>query len=165
MLKWTAVNFAAKYFEIERSKNGRSFTSLGRIDNINSESESDYGFEDKNPLVQSYYRIKIINEDGKTHFSKTVFIDRTGMQGSILNVYVISNSLHINFNSKSEGKLNLTVINLYGQQLVNSAIFLKKGMNSFEKDIYNLPAGKYFIVLNDKDQKISKGFIKVQGIF
>lgn len=165
ILKWSCINSETKYFEIERSENGKTFYLFGKMAGNVNVSESYYSFEDKDPFIQSYYRIKVISEDGRINYTKTLHVNREGIQNANLQAYVSSNFLHLKFNSDADKKYEYTIINLYGQRLISGIIYSKKGNNSFEKNISGIPSGKYFIVLNNKNQKISQGFIKARSIF
>jgi hypothetical protein len=165
ILKWSCANSGPKYFEIERSENGKTFHLLFKMSDEGNASESDFNFEDKNPFIQTYYRIKVVSENGNFNYTKTLYANREGIQDTKLRAYVSSNVLHLKFNSNSEKKYEFTIINLYGQQVFNGTIYSKKGNNIFEKNISAIPSGSYFIVLHNKGQKISQGFVKANGIF
>jgi hypothetical protein len=77
VLKWyTLSEVNTDLFEIQRSKDGQTFETIGTVNaHLNSSQRIDYTFEDKNPLkTGSYYRLKSIDTDGSTELSKTIFI-------------------------------------------------------------------------------------------
>jgi hypothetical protein len=65
-------------YEIERSADGRSYTSVGSLPALyNNTSDGDYGFFDANPLSgTSYYRIKNNDLDGKSAYSIVLRVNR-----------------------------------------------------------------------------------------
>jgi len=67
-----------KTYEIERSGDGRSYTTVGSLPALyNNKAEGDYGFFDANPLAgTSYYRIKNNDLDGKSAYSIVMRVNR-----------------------------------------------------------------------------------------
>ncbi len=70
-LNWSvasAVNFDK--FGVERSANGQDFTDIGTIKS-KSNQVATYNFSDDKPLVgTNYYRLKMVDKDGKSTYSK-----------------------------------------------------------------------------------------------
>jgi CotH kinase protein/Lamin Tail Domain/Secretion system C-terminal sorting domain len=70
-------------YEIEYSFNAKSFLKIGEILAANTEN---YTFlHEKNESEISYYRLKIIEKDGKTNYSKVIAISQT--KNNLLKVY------------------------------------------------------------------------------
>ena len=71
LLDWSvasAINFDK--YGIERSADGKNFTSLGEIKS-KTNLKADYTFQDEKPLIgTNYYRLKMVDTDGKTRYSK-----------------------------------------------------------------------------------------------
>jgi len=67
-----------KNYEVERSADARSFTSVGSLPALyNNTTDGDYGFFDANPLSgTSYYRIKNNDLDGKSSYSIVIRVNR-----------------------------------------------------------------------------------------
>jgi trimeric autotransporter adhesin len=76
-LNWsTAEEYNSKEFEIERSYDGNTFVSIGSVlSQGNIAVETKYRFND-NTISQefNYYRLKMIDKDGKFTYSKVVLI-------------------------------------------------------------------------------------------
>jgi len=62
------------YFDVERSTDGRSFSSIGRVKGgKDGETERFYHFKDNAPFAgTSYYRIRQVDYDGKSSYSDVV---------------------------------------------------------------------------------------------
>ncbi len=72
-LKLAAETIPISYFEIERSIDGRNFTT---IETIQGNQVEYYSFVDKKAFASRlYYRLKIFNTDNKTTYSKTIPVD------------------------------------------------------------------------------------------
>lgn len=78
ILTWasaTEMNF--NYFEVERSSNGKDFTSIGKvIGNGTSKVRHDYALQDVNPLIgKNYYRLKSVDFDLYTEYFPLIMVD------------------------------------------------------------------------------------------
>lgn len=77
-LTWTsAEEINAKEFIIERSSNGYSYSSVGKLAaNGNKASGSNYQFHDASPNAGvNFYRLKMVDGNGKSEYSKILKID------------------------------------------------------------------------------------------
>ncbi len=78
LLTWkTASEDNTSHFEIERSADARIYTGIGRVTAAGySTTELKYQYTDSRPLTKNnYYRLKMIDQDGKFEFSRIVKID------------------------------------------------------------------------------------------
>ncbi|WP_353717978.1 T9SS type A sorting domain-containing protein [Dyadobacter sp. 676] len=75
-LSWqTASEINNKGFEIERSEDGRMFTSIGyEAGSGDTQTLKSYSFTDSQPLANSYYRLKQWDWDGSFRYSKIVWV-------------------------------------------------------------------------------------------
>ena len=76
LLKWFIPN-NINVFEILRSTDGATFTSIGSVkppygDNSN---QSSYSFTDNAPINEAYYRLKQIDKNGKEELSKIIHVN------------------------------------------------------------------------------------------
>lgn len=74
-LQWiTNAEINNDYFEIQRSRTGQNFESIGRMEGHgNHDSSFKYTFVDETPLIgQNYYRLKQNNFDGSFAYSKII---------------------------------------------------------------------------------------------
>jgi choice-of-anchor B domain-containing protein len=85
-VKWTTSSeINSKEFQIERSKDGFSFSKLGTVTAAGSSSTpTTYTFLDENtPSGTSYYRLKMIDKDGDFEYSEMVNVDILSLKGDI----------------------------------------------------------------------------------
>lgn len=67
------VNF--RYFDVQRSEDGISFTELGKVEAATGASAiKNYFFMDEKPLATNYYRLRSVDQNGKQAFSPIVKI-------------------------------------------------------------------------------------------
>jgi Secretion system C-terminal sorting domain len=77
LLEWaTATEFNSDKFVVQRSTNLKDFSDLGDIKSAgDSRQRLDYNFTDEAPLPGiNYYRLKQLDKDGTSGFSKTIAI-------------------------------------------------------------------------------------------
>ncbi len=88
-LNWiTAEESNMNHFEIERSENGRDFVSIGTMVSRNQFAQNSYFFDDKHPLRNiSYYRLKMIGNNGNIKFSKIISLQFSS--GSTVSLFPI----------------------------------------------------------------------------
>jgi hypothetical protein len=99
-ISWeTASEQEISKFVIERSQDGLSFGELTTLPSLgNSDSPQQYATTDLTPLVGvSYYRLKIINNQGKTLFSEIVKVEFATIKKSNIKLYPnpVNDVLHL----------------------------------------------------------------------
>lgn len=122
---------------IEKSSNGNTFTKVGTVLAYGNKGGF-YTFDDKQPGVY-YYRLQIVDKDGKTAYSETIKMN-THSTGNI-NIYPnpVVDNLTIQINNAqlvgtkatitdSRGNIQRTIILRWAVQTVN--------MNGLRRDIY-----------------------------
>lgn len=78
-LYWQTVTESNNlYFDIEKSANGNGFEMIGKVKGHgNSTMQQQYTFTDKKPFAKAnYYRLKQVDADGKSVYSKTIVINQ-----------------------------------------------------------------------------------------
>ena len=63
-----------KYYEIERSGDGRTYEKIGVINSTVTNGEATYSFTDSKPLNKNLYRIKQVDIDGKSSYSNIIVV-------------------------------------------------------------------------------------------
>lgn len=68
-------------FEVERSRDGgRIFQTIGRI--VAPGNKTQHSFIDEEPFAgENYYRLKVIDPQGKITYSKVIMVQQTGSEG------------------------------------------------------------------------------------
>lgn len=121
-ISWTSVQETnIDHYEIQRSKDAAGFEYIGRMMARNSGAlEQLYQLTDFKPLPgNNFYRIKIVEKDGKVSYSNVVLV----VNGSITAVIKIQPNLisgshtGIQFTNAPAGKFELTLYSLSGQRL------------------------------------------------
>lgn len=127
ILDWRTTNEEKfSHFEIEKSQNTSEFGVIGKVFG-SSEIKGFYNFTDINPKVGSvnYYRLRMIDTDGKTTFSKIISVQFDAATAYLLvenpvsdnEILVSTNTPNPNFTLTNSigNKISISVINL-GQE-------------------------------------------------
>lgn len=158
-LQWkTSMEENASHFVIERSADGTNFTPLHTVDaKGNSQVEVSYSKDDEHPLTgRSYYRLKMVDVDGKTEYS----VVRTVMLAIQPTAKIIGNPVQnvLQVLSSAPG-------NKGGWEIINPAgQVIKKGtltQGRMEINVSALPAGSYWLRLEIDRHIETQSFIKL----
>ena len=164
LLKWTALQEKlGNYYEIQRSDDNREYKTIGRISSVKTSSENtDYEFEDKDPSLLSYYRIKHTDNGGQSFYSKIVLLRRGNSNGVLVELpNPVRNLLNLRLTTTSADNVGITIMNLMGQAVLTDRIKCVKGANLYTKSLSNLPAGNYYLLLRSDEIQSVTPFVKL----
>ncbi|WP_462254775.1 PQQ-dependent sugar dehydrogenase [Ferruginibacter sp.] len=154
-LNWqTADENAVLQFEVEYSNDGVVFKNAGVIAAKN-ESPSAYLFRHyiQNDLL--YYRLKMLNKDGKIEYSNTIIIkNKTTVKEKIINSYN-GNSRIIWLNIPPDEKVDFQLFNLNGQNIIS----IKNYQNNAIINLQKIPSGIYVGKIILKGEAVSEKII------
>ena len=161
MLQWQTATESNNYgFDIERSVDGISFTTIGNVSskakNGNSIQLLSYNYSDYvagEPVQQSFiYRLKQIDYDGRSTYSPIVRIAGKSMPNVLtFSTYPNPSMGLINLNmatgSTIDEPLNITLLNASGAVALTRSFEVKAGQLDASLDLSALPAGIYYMQL------------------
>jgi hypothetical protein len=159
LLRWQISNRSGNsYFEVERSRDGYNFLSIGTIEQpAGSVPGVDYSFEDRYPPGEGFYRLKVTGDNGKIMYSNIVHLKRTAVaQLPISFQNPATDKLDIRIHDLPAGVFELKVLNASGDCVRTKNIQVNKTDNQFEVNIETLPKGVYYLVINNNI--LSKGY-------
>lgn len=164
-LKWaTATESNNKGFEVQRSVNGAKYQTVGFVrGNGNSNAVKTYSFADVHGTTGNIcYRLKQIDFNGESEFSKVacvnVELEKTTSVFTTPNPF--NGSLHIKYNSLTEGTTNVQIIDMLGKSHQNTNLFVNKGENTLTLDTEALPVGIYFIRVTNGSEVTTQRIVK-----
>jgi hypothetical protein len=150
----SAINFD-KYV-IERSTSGKDFVALGELKSKTNQKAT-YSFQDKAPLIgTNYYRLKMVDTDGKTTYSK---IESAVIEGN-KNWKVYPSSLSKSTPLSIElplgvEKASLRLFDLSGRLIKETTV-----TNQANVDISDLNSGVFIYQISvGRDKSIGKIFV------
>jgi hypothetical protein len=143
-LDWTMANTTgAGFFRVERSADGSSWDSIGRVDL--SAFVSDYRFSDGSPLGGvDYYRLAIVDAAGNSTWSPVRQVVFETVGASVVRVYPNPAAGQV-FVAVPGLFLDGSVMQLYsvtGEQL---PLYVTSGVGQATIDLAGLAAGVYFL--------------------
>jgi len=156
----------ASYFVVERSSNGSDFTEVAQVNASESANPvHNYNINDQLYNVNSnvvYYRLRIVDKDGKYNYSKIIPVKLDQPENSI-SVYPnpVDNYAIVNLYSDKPGNGVVRLIDEAGRQILVKSFIAVSGNNNLTVDqLGHLPKGIYVIqvMLNNNlyNQKIVK---------
>ncbi len=157
IISWkTTSEENANRFEIYKSDNGANFIKVGEVAATGfSQSLQSYSFVDQaNSESATFYRLKLIDNDGASAWSKIVSIAATNASTTkVQSVYPnpTHGAININFSQLSESSFNVQIIDAFGKvyQQVNSDEV--SDINALSFDVTELATGIYFIKVSDEN--------------
>ncbi len=159
----TYTEISVDHFEIERSADGKQFSSIGRSSANNTSSRSDYSFFDAMPSSGSnFYRIKEVDIDGKLAYSTIIRVD-LNINRSDINVF--PNPVkggYVSFQSPdlAKGNYNVKVLNSSGQQVYNQRFTHNGGSASQSLQLPSaIKAGVYYLQVQNETISLQKMFL------
>lgn len=160
LLTWsTASQVNTRHFELQRSADGRSFTSISTTAAINGNTPRAYGYVDKDPFFGVvFYRLKVVDNDGTFRYSSVVAVNKGLYTNLLLNAYPTPTHglINIRFTSSSVTAATVQLTDVNGTVVLSKAIIAQKGLNEVQYNLANLAQGTYFLRLTGIDNKIIK---------
>jgi hypothetical protein len=162
-LQWqTASEDQNDYFVVERSSDGGTFESLGKVDGAGTTAlGASYEFVDEQPLpALAYYRLKQVDEDGSFTFSSIVAVTRAVAGRQVAQVFPTITTDYLQVNLGQERKARTAfVTDMVGKQLLHQTIEKDTLQHTF--NVNGLRSGTYILVLQDEQgQRQVTRFIK-----
>jgi Secretion system C-terminal sorting domain len=154
-LNWSsAIEINSKSYIIEKGTNGRDFSAVGEVASSGSGAATiNYSFADKNAISgRTYYRLKMLDTDGKFEYSKVVAVNAKIGNGVTAGPNPFTNSIQLYGMPSAElSKKNIQVLNAVGQQIS----YTVTGANTITLD-EAAPKGVYIVKVKDQQFKMLK---------
>jgi Secretion system C-terminal sorting domain len=170
ILNWQTANETNnKGFELQRSINGKEFSSIASINskatNGSSSAVLNYSYsDDKYVGATNYYRLKQLDKDGKFSFSNVVVIkSATITKAEISSVYPnpVQDKLNIVLNTPSTEKITVSITDLAGKTISQKNVQTVLGDNNIQFTTTQLAKGTYLVKVYAANTEIAtQKFIK-----
>jgi parallel beta-helix repeat protein len=161
MAQWkTTSEINSSHYDVQRSTDGRSFETIGRVTSNNSSSTiSHYNFTDANPVAGvSFYRLAMVDRDGTTAYSRTATVTlRNDKAFGIESIAVTSSAgIKLSLNSAVQQPVSIIVADAAGRVLHNRQVQLTQGFNLISADVRAMNTGVYYVKVFTADQSESR---------
>jgi hypothetical protein len=163
LLKWelaACCSDAAK-FEVEKSTDNRTFVSFDKVSG--SLTNRFYTLQDTRlGKGITYYRLKMIDEDGTITYSKTVALinDETGLLITSLWPNPVQSNATVSVSVAKAGNINFSICDLSGKIVKQWNASITEGTNNIPVNTEGLASGVYHIIASGNNSKIVFRFIK-----
>jgi hypothetical protein len=150
---WTAAEAYNGKYMVEKSVDGAAYRELAYVNAVGNQLS--YETVDYNPSEgDNYYRIKMVDENGKFGYATTVIANNVcGVQKATgINLYpnpLSGNNLMLLITTGRASVGSVNVINAFGQVLMTKQVTLLKGDNRIALSLGTLPKGTYVLKVID----------------
>jgi hypothetical protein len=152
-LKWqTADETNNDHFELERSLNGRTFTTVGQRTGNNGTGIKNYDWLDAGAASlgtsKVFYRLKIVGVSGSAEYSNTVvvYLDKQAVVITGVNPNPFIDKLNVGLNMPRTGQVTMKLTDITGRLLHSENVQAPKGFSTYTmKGMEKLTAGMYIL--------------------
>ena len=139
----TSLNIA---MELERSSDSRNFKSVNAITATQARCSQPFDFTDAQPLQgNNFYRLKMIDVDGKISYSPIVLILNGGKTFEFVGLYpsLVNNETVVSISSDKATTIESRISDMHGRTLKSFKRTIPTGSSLITVDCSNLSAGIY----------------------
>lgn len=135
LLNWkTTDETGFDYFEVQRSSDTKSFEVLGKVSGygITTQNIQTYQFTDRHPGNISYYRLKMVDQDGTFAYSRLISVSTDNPSVTISNAYPNPSEdgkTSVDIQLPQEAEWTISVFDLTGRIIHSEKKQLKAGVN------------------------------------
>src|SRR5690606_20477255 len=127
--------------------------------NGNTTTNIKYSFTDHNaasqPAAVIFYRLKLVDQDGKFSYSKSISIDLKNVLDIVLFPNPVKDKLNIRINNREERTITLEISDMQGRKFISERRMISPNA-SIEFDVKKWKSQVYVIkILNEKKEIIS----------
>ena len=169
-LSWTTTTeLSTDHFAIERSVDGRNFSTVGSLKaSGNTSSAVNYAIADNVSSLSGtiYYRLKSIDKNGKFNYSavKTVSLKLT--KGVLTSIYPnpvkIGQDMKVTYQSVQPGSAIVNLVNAAGKKVYSGNVSVSEGTNTLPVSSAHLAKGIYYLSVYNNNSTSQKLPIVVQ---
>lgn len=166
LLRWkSGIETEAIYFDIEKSADGSSFSSIGTVYGYNDPgaAENIYYFTDPVPFSKTFYRIVMKNTAGQEKISNIIVLSADKIPFSFITVInPFENKLECKVFSAENVTGTAELINEAGSKIAEKKILFIAGINNVTiENTGRLSPGIYFLKVSTADKAIQKIVVKL----
>ncbi|MCF0075499.1 LamG domain-containing protein [Dyadobacter sp. CY261] len=154
-------------YEVQRSSNGKSFTTIGRVNAISNEQSgvTRYRFSDSLNLAAGstsdnfYYRLKMIDIDSSFALSRIVVIKNESGKTRVSSLYpnpVVNKSASVDITVNRAESWQVSIYNVAGTLVKSGKVDLAKGINKVTLDLRTLSSGLHLLKFSTGAEMIAK---------
>jgi carboxypeptidase T len=145
-LNWNAdVSNDHDYFEVQRSAEGMTFSTLGK-----SATTAPYSFIDKDPMTDvNYYRIKQVDKNGNFTYSKVIRIELAAQTNVTIFPNPVRDQLMISLHNERTGLVQVEVLDVTGHRVFTGRARIDQAAQQLHFDVRHLKPQAYIVRVLD----------------
>lgn len=165
LLEWITLSESNnERFEVERSQDGKNFTTIGEIIAVgNSQTRITYSYLDKTvDCGLHYYRLVQFNNNGQATIFSTISIERgqgTDGEGIDLSPVPSRDMLNVSFQSAAHS-VSITLFDTKGQAVSQQNLQSESCNKNLQLNIESLASGVYLLQINSGTSSMVQRFVK-----
>jgi len=149
---------------LERSADSRNFNSLYSITADAVRCNQPFNYTDAQPLAGiNYYRLKIVDADGKITYSNTVALINGTKGFALMNVTpnpVSHGTFKLGVTSATNGNIEVRITDVQGRTMQVQTLPVLAGFNSISMNVSRLAPGVYYInAISTADKSNTLSFV------
>lgn len=157
-LAWVTTNEQnVSGFEIQRSVNGKDFSTISFVSAKGSAVNNNYSLTDEKAIAgTNYYRLKTIDKDGSFRYSQVVTV-KTKSVGVSVYPNPVRSTITVQHEAAAKGAV-ISILDLSGKQVLS--VNIEGGATQTSIDASKLAPGSYMVVFSNNGSRLTKQFIK-----
>jgi fimbrial isopeptide formation D2 family protein len=157
LVEWSTSNeINVDQFEVQASTDGRNFSTLGKV---HAAGNSKYKLAHNLPAkATNYYRLKIIDKDGKFEYTVVRKINNTGNVQLLLYPNPATDKLLVQFDTDKKATPVVEIIDVNGKVISSVTLRVDAGVSTKTIDISGLASGNYFfkVIFSSEESMLYK---------
>jgi len=157
LLNWkvTCVSTPSATIEMERSTDGRNYSSIYNIFATALRCQQPFNYTDNQPAKGiNYYRLKMTDADGKITYSTVVTLINAVKGIDVMNIApnpIVNGAFNLKVSTAEKIQMELVITDMQGRILQKQSVPMIAGFNSIPMNVRNLAAGTYQLFGNTAD--------------
>ena len=146
LLYWSSASeINVSGYEIQRSNNARDWDAFQFVPANNRPSR--YQEWDTKPFIgYTYYRLKIIDQDGSFSYSNIIDVQREHVPVSVLYPNPGTGQIHFEFNTSANRNIEIVVLDFLGRVIHQESIHSQvDGISTTTIELKDFPPGTYYL--------------------
>ena len=163
-LTWKVIdNETAAKFEIEASKDGQHFETIGVVYATQNEGSQEYTYFVSGNESNNYNRLKMTDSDGGVEYSKIIIINTAGLSVNLKVSNPVYSAVTILYESAQNERCNIRIFNIAGAQVHAQAVNIQAGSNRVVIPGSSLrTSGIYVLEMTDYlNNKVTRKLVKM----
>ena len=149
-LSWKVTcNSSQVVFEVERSSDAQNYYRIGKITADQARCNMPFDLTDGNPINgKNYYRIKIIDADGKYEYSNIILLNSKNRNFEIVGInptLVTGSYAEVKINSEIKSDMLIGITDMAGRRIKQHTLQLRQGSNTIKLNTASLAPGAYLL--------------------